>query len=97
MCKCKDETLIVMYCGFFHTADLYFLYSIASCFLCWNNKIFPSVMGVDGIGFGGRIENLKAAVNNREHCMESPWFLRRCILSLLTLLEACSSVNHFSQ
>jgi hypothetical protein len=44
----------------------------ALCFLHWNNKIFCSEMGVDGICFGGTIENLKAAINNREHCKESP-------------------------
>jgi hypothetical protein len=35
-------------------------------------KIFALEMGENGISFGGPIEKLKAAINNREHCKESP-------------------------
>jgi len=78
---CEDESPVEVYCGlkyliletnFCHTADQYFFVGNALCFLHWNNKIFPSETGVDGICFGGSIENLKAAINNREHCKEPP-------------------------
>jgi hypothetical protein len=81
LCVCKDKTSTLIYCGLkyltqknysFHIAEFYFLYSNTSYFLCWKRKIFPSVKRVGNIGFGKHIENLKVAVNNREHCKEPP-------------------------
>jgi len=54
-----------------HSSSVFFVGN-ALYFLHWNNKIFPSEKGVDGICFGGPIENLKAAINSREHCKEPP-------------------------
>jgi hypothetical protein len=77
MCTWKDETPIVMYFGLKYWIQEANFFTQQICILCTTlhhvsypgtKKIFPSEMREDGIGFGGPIENLKAAINNRKHC-----------------------------